>query len=649
MKNKSLLFPFLLIGLLSLVGCNQSNQGSVNPSKREDRIVLNASKVQLNLNDTFQLEISYSNSGASEATTFTSHDPNIVSVDDTGFVTALAEGKTNVEVTKGKATAKCTFTVSLADEIPYIEVEGVLNNHIEIDLITDYEINAKTKFGGRYFDIENLAYEIISVDGNGEMQGNIFHPTQKGNVTIKISGEYNGNVMHNYYLSILVKESIVFSLRDENEGPREFGSVYLYTIASFKGQTYKTTFKPVLSVTVDGVDKSSEATFELIDANNVLDYESSTNLITSNIAGEAVLRMHYQTYISNVKFYVNYLVDKSGVEDIVIDASVGEFPSEQIFADFPGDSQIVKATSVDYSEEYEVTAGKVLGLKSHNLAKQQIIVYNNVMGFIIDFKAYQKIIREPEDLSVFCITVANADAVDSFQNDGYYILANDLDCSGITYPNSTRVLGRGASSVEPRCGFMGTFDGQGHTIKNYKAPREGMFLVLGNGSVVKNVGFVDAILDCAHGNDRFVLATYCFGATISNVFINSKGDMANVLDNALVAACFSSTCSFNNCIFEYTGSATRGSSQGSFTNLNELGMPQFSNTYVVSPIVMTIYKTYYADTRAYPELDAQGLTFRQYSGVKHYFGYDEMEEDNLNYDSFSSQYWDCSTGVPVWK
>ena len=653
MKHKSLIIPFLLAAFLSLAGCNnkESSGGEVTPTK-EDRIVLNASKVQLNLNDTFQLEISYSNVDASEITTFTSKNESVVTVSDSGIVMAIAQGKTSVEVNKGKATAACEFTVSLADEIPYIEIEGISNHHLETDITSDYELNPVARFGNRDYEIENLTFDIIPGSGNGQMLGNIFHPTQKGELEIKISGAYNGYVMHSYYLSVLIKESVIFALKDGNEGPREYGSVYLFTIASYKGQSYKTTFKPLMSVMVDGVDKSSEITFEFINENNVISYDSSTNIVSSLIAGSATLRMHYQSYSKDVPFYVNYLVDESELEDIVIDASVGEFPSTDIFAGFIGDQQIVKATSLDKSEEYEVVNGKVLGLESHNFAQQQIIVYNNQIGFIINFKAYAKIIREPEDLTAFNINVADANAVDRFRNDGYYLLANDLDCEGITYPNSTRILGRGASSVNPECGFVGTFDGQGHTIKNYKVPKGGLFLVLGTGSVVKNVAFVDANLAILNSdyNDKFVLATYCYGTSISNVFINSSSDMGMILNNALVAGCINSSSYLTNCIFEYTGSAIRGQAQGSFTHLNELGMPHFSNTYVVSTTAMTISPSnlnYYADTRVYAEFSSR--TFRQYTGVGHYFDYTEMKNAHLDYNSFSSQYWDISSGIPVWK
>ena len=651
MKHKSLIFPFLLAMFISLSGCNKNQPSGGGTPKREERIVLNASRVQLNLNDSFQLEIAYSNVDASEVTSYTSKDENIVTVDDTGFVIGVAQGKTSVEVSKGQATAECEFTVSFADEIPYIEIEGIANNHLETDITSDYELSPIAKFGNRDFEIENLAFEIIPGTGNGEMRGNVFHPTQKGNLDIKISGEYNGSAIHNYYLSVLVKESVIFTLKDENDGVREFGNVYLFTIASYKGQTYKTTFKPVMSVFVDGVDKSNEITFEFIDENNVLDYNSSTNVVTANIVGSALLRMHYQSYSKDVPFYINYLYDECELEDIVIDASVGEFPSDDIFADFAGDKQIVKATSVDKTIEYEVAVGKVLGIESHNFAKQQIIVYNNKVGFIVDFKAYAKIIKEPEDLEDFCINVADANAVDYFRNDGYYLLANDLDCEGITYPNSTRILGRGASSVNPACGFVGTFDGQGHTIRNYTVPKGGLFLVLGTGSIVKNVAFVDADLAITSANnDKFVLATYCYNTTLSNIFINSSSDMGQVLNNALVAGCIGSGSTIVNCIFEYTGSATRGQSQGSFTHLNELGMPTFSNTYVVSQTVMTVSPNnfnYYADTRVYAEFSTK--TFRQYTGVGHYFDYTEMRAAQLDYTSFSSQYWDCTSGVPVWK
>ena len=596
MKHKSLIFPFLFTLFLTISGCTQSSQNNEddNTPKIEERIVLNGSKVNLTISETFLLQIAYSNVDASFATSFTSSDTSVVTVNDNGLVTGLAEGKANVTVLKGNASAECAFTVSLAGEIPYIFIEGIKNNNLEIDSVSDYELEPVVKLGNHNYPIEDLKYEIIPGSGNGEIINNVFHPTQSGDLFIKISGSYSGHAMHSYYLSVIVKDSVIFTLRDEDEGLREYGSVYLYTMSEYRGKTYQTTFKPKMSIYINGEDKSNtdDFSFEFIDENHILTYDSTNNIITPTSVGKASLRMHYQDYQKDFDFYINYLVAESDYEEeIIIDASIGEFPNEEIFADFTDDNQIVKATSVDQSKEYSVLNGKVIDIESHNFAQQQIILYNHKIGFIVDFKAYAMIIRQPEDLSVFNITVENEYAVDGFRNDGYYLLANDLDCTGITYQESTRVLGRGANTLEQTCGFVGTFDGQGHTISNFVTPREGLFLVLGMGAVIKNVAFKDAILDVNKGNDRFVLATYCYGATLNNVYINSSSDFGTKVNNALVAGCMSNSCHLVNCIFEYTGSFTATKAIfgfGSFTHLNELGVPQFSSTYIISPCAMTV-------------------------------------------------------------
>ena len=79
-------------------------------------------------------------------------------------------------------------------------------------------------------------------------------------------------------------------------------------------------------------------------------------------------------------------------------------------------------------------------------------------------------------------------------------------------------------------GFIGTFDGNGHYIKGMTIGGEndgdygGMFGLLGDGAVVKNVAFIDAVLDSASkGHTGYMngfLAYQAGDATIDNVLIH---------------------------------------------------------------------------------------------------------------------------------
>lgn len=656
MKIKNLLFTLIGFLPLLLTGCNNTNQPS-EPTTGGSKIVLSSASVELVVGENYHLTIAYMDVDRSLPTTYVSNNENVVTVTDNGVVTGVSAGSASVLVTKGEASATCTFNVSYASQIPLITVNGIQNNSLELDVTSEFTFDIGVNFGGISYDISNPTLTIEEGGtGKATIEGTTIKPSQEGNLTLKIDGEFRDFDLHPYYIDVLIKESVYFTLTEHGEDPREYIVVDLYSVSELHGKQYKNSFKPKLSVFVNGVDHSNEITFEFENANNVISYESSTNTITPVKAGTAYLVATYLTYSKTFPINVNY-ANAGEVDDTtyVIDASVGEFDSEEIFTDFPGDTTITKATSVDGSVEYEVKDGKVLGIRSINFAEQEILLYNSKVFYKVTFKAYAKIIKTAEDLECFLINFGtDTNKVQNFQNDGYYLLNNDIDCSGITYTNHTRILGIGVGAVKSSCGFVGTFDGQGHTIYNYKAPKGGMFLVLGNGATVKNVAFKNAILDTQKDNDKFVLATYVYAAEIHDVYIQSNSDIYTV-NNALVAGCVTKNARVHDCLFEFGGVIRRddlNSGFGSFMHISESGAYPTSfllNCYLISQLPMTVEKNKYHDSIEFDELSS--FEYTPYPNIKHYLNEQEMIDDSNDFSSFNSKYWDYTTnpGRLTWK
>ncbi len=102
---------------------------------------------------------------------------------------------------------------------------------------------------------------------------------------------------------------------------------------------------------------------------------------------------------------------------------------------------------------------------------------------------------------------------------GYYKLSENLDCTAAPdwagFSNSNP---NGFSWPNANNGFRGTLDGNGKTITGF-AHNQGLFFVLGNGAVIKNVDFVST--RWSGSNDRlFGIASY--GAKYENVTIIMK-------------------------------------------------------------------------------------------------------------------------------
>ena len=137
--------------------------------------------------------------------------------------------------------------------------------------------------------------------------------------------------------------------------------------------------------------------------------------------------------------------------------------------------------------------------------------------FTITARVVTKIIRNAKDLAAIRITQANIDNDVSIK--GIYVLANDIDMQGatiggkLTYNNSGNV-----PIYRADFGFLGTFEGQGHTISNLKVTSGGIFGHIGKGALVTNVIFDNVSYEPMYLTALFAVTAR--GAKFANVKIN---------------------------------------------------------------------------------------------------------------------------------
>lgn len=98
---------------------------------------------------------------------------------------------------------------------------------------------------------------------------------------------------------------------------------------------------------------------------------------------------------------------------------------------------------------------------------------------------------------------------------GYYKLANDIDYSDGFISHTMPYMWTDSSN-----GFRATLDGNDKTITGF-AHAQGMFYVIGEGAVIKNVNFVST--KWSGSTDR-LFGSACYNATFENVNIVMKGD-----------------------------------------------------------------------------------------------------------------------------
>ena len=143
-----------------------------------------------------------------------------------------------------------------------------------------------------------------------------------------------------------------------------------------------------------------------------------------------------------------------------------------------------------------------------------------------------KMIKNENDLRTVVTTITDSSQKSIF---GYYKLESDINYSGGFY-NSTDYTWTNANN-----GFRGTLDGNGKTITGF-AHAQGMFYVIGESAVIKNVTFVSTRW-AGWGVDRlFGAASY--GAIFEDVTIimKSSDNKGNIPTKHLL---FSDACKDN--------------------------------------------------------------------------------------------------------
>lgn len=111
-------------------------------------------------------------------------------------------------------------------------------------------------------------------------------------------------------------------------------------------------------------------------------------------------------------------------------------------------------------------------------------------------------------------------------NDGYFMLANDIEYNGVRPFDKTVGMwtDNGGDGTK---GFKGTLDGDGHFINGLTIVAgggnywfAGIFQTLATGSVIKNIAFVNAYLDNGTAHCGYLAATASDGALIQDVMIS---------------------------------------------------------------------------------------------------------------------------------
>ena len=507
-KNKYIGIIFaIIVGLfcISCSGCNGCNKNNENQSdssiQTEAKLSLDKTQAIIVLGDELYLKADYG--GAEDSLlTWTSNNESVASVEN-GKIISNSVGGAVITANYADKSAQCAVTITTNDMLPTLLLENIPNDDVVTVSLSDklnfspcVEFNGKT-FRDGVFDVK------ISDSAVGSYEEGVFTPIAIGEVALEISGKWRG--IEGPCLNKTISVKVINNLSVVVNGGLT-SSVLLYTAQTHGGKSYDVSYPFVVSAQENG--KDIEYSVAVSSGYDIVAYNEQNKTVNALKYGSAVITVSFkdgsgEMGVLNVPVTVNRPVAEYSEIIEYFSAMDGDLPIGDIFG-----------KTVNISDAYcdgnalTIQNGKILGVKTEKsrFSQKIITVYNETVGYVVKVNAYTKVIKVEDDLSVF-----NSDF------DGYVVLANDIECSGVN------TLCNGGV-------FKGIFDGNGHLIKNIKVSVNtganpisgGIFGVIGDNAIIKNFGVENA--DVSAWNSSIIAGSsrsqYTSGALIENIYIS---------------------------------------------------------------------------------------------------------------------------------
>lgn len=216
-----------------------------------------------------------------------------------------------------------------------------------------------------------------------------------------------------------------------------------------------------------------------------------------------------------------------------------------------------------YCDGNKISMSTTLNLSMFGLSYGEKIIKVVTTKYTINIPVtlVTKTISNAEQLNTFMSWADRyGSATGDYAYDGYYLLTDDIDLSdGYTLPKIS------SAKYAEATGFVGVFDGNGHTIDNLalcdvSTDYSAFITKLGANGVIKDVAFTNALLG---GNSSFV--TYGGTGTIQNVYVqyaligangSHVGSRNSITANSTTfGSDTNSKLAINNCVIDLTKEA----------------------------------------------------------------------------------------------
>lgn len=472
---------------------------------------LELDKLSIELKVDEEAIITATTTNTTEEVVWSSKNIDIATVEN-GKVTAVNVGETFVVAVCGELTKECKVVVKAPNVVGTLEVDY---KSVSLDEGATLTLTATVNYKNEVVD--GLSYSFKANSDVVTLKVN----DNKCTITANHFGVTTIDIVTTHY-GVELKETVTVEVKrnlslevDELELSEQGYLLALSTyVPTGKEDEYISEYQPSVKV-ISNEQELDNIEYVLTNKsqNNVI--EIVDNKIKALSAGQANVEVKYVD-IDETEYIVNIVVTVSRVEvvldtKITLDKNVGyyEFDSNSF------NGEVLSATIGDFDLEVvnEDNKVKVQGLNNLLVGEKELTIVTNKESVKIPVLVVTMVINTKEDLDNMGAVASTGNAV----WDGYFILGSDIDYND-TFTTFCGLEQGGTWGGTT--GFIGTFDGCGHTIKGFRtaAALGGLFGTIGSAGVVKNVGFIDA--EVADSADRSgIVASFVYG-TIENVFVD---------------------------------------------------------------------------------------------------------------------------------
>lgn len=622
MKRKYLCLPAALcVGIAAMGFAACTDNGEKQPTDGSATVSVEPQTWTMKQYEDVRLEAAVTDADGTPSdaqVVWSSSDASVADVSADGSVIAYRPGEAVITATAGESSDDCAVTVEAATSLPALVVGP--EDSLPLTVNESYPLDPYILYETVIYRDAELSYSsgdesVFTVSDEGEIKA-----VGAGTANLTVTASWRGlsGTALAANIPVTVKEDIAVSIAEEG--------AQIYSAAVQIGdRRFENTVTFTASVSENGnlvsmpklVWKSSDET--------IADVDAGTGVVTGISEGTAEITAVYTSAIGaeysspSVPVTVSFPVadlSQTRHADLDLSEETIELDAEAILGDGQAVSSVYDVT--DERTQIENT-GNVLTKSDLIAGDRKLEVRGETYGCVISASVVTKIITSAQDLAMFRFT-------GSEQFDGYYILGNNIDAT--EYSHFTQSWG-GGSSPYGGYGLTGVFDGRGYVIDGITLTVGGLFGAIGNGGVVRNVGFTNTVLTGTANNVSLLAHYACAGASVDNVFVHVSSWSATGNISALIVQLKDNTSnpavpiSLSN-IFVVTPQAGGGGGTYSalFAGSSDVGenLTERSNIYVISPVALSSVAaeysgvTQFADVESYIDanIDHEGGGYNDY-------------------------------------